>query len=129
MKKINIFFTLAIASSIVVSCSKVLDKRDLGALQPDIVFGDSSLSVGYIDYIYNENLPVWGGTSGTVADRSDESYGDNKYMEGTLTIDDVADFGTSLTARTSPWYKLRAINDCLEQVEAGTISRTLKDRM
>lgn len=129
MKKLNIFFALAIALSIVVSCSKVLDKRDLGALQPDIVFGDSNLSMGYIDYIYNQNLPVWGGTSGTVADRSDESYGNNKYMEGTLTIDDVADFGTSLTSTSSPWFKLRAINDCIEQVEAGTISQTLKNKI
>ena len=129
MKTIKIIPAIAFATFLFFSCTKVLDKRDLTALQPDLVFNDSNMSVGYIDYIYNQNLPTWGGTSGTLADRSDESYGDNKYVEGTLTINDVTDFGTSLTATTSPWVKIRAINDCIQQVEAGALSKNLKDKI
>ena len=82
MKTLHILPAIAIASVMIASCKKVLEKRDLTALQPDLVFNDSNLAVGYVDYIYDQNLPDWGGTSGTLSDRCDESYGDNDYVRG-----------------------------------------------
>src|SRR5215208_3531166 len=96
----NIFLGL-LASSMLLSvggCKKVLDKRDLSALQGDLVFNDSVLARTYVDYIYDQNLPGWGGTYGLNSNLSEESYGNTKYFLGTLLNTDVSDFGTSLNS-------------------------------
>lgn len=129
MKIFNKLIILIAVIASFSSCRKVLDKRDLTALQSDLVFNDSILAIGYVDFIYRENLPQWGGTSGTLSNQCDESHGNNKYMEGTLTISDVSDFGTSLTATNSPWVRIRAINNFLVEIEKGTLARTLKNKL
>ncbi|WP_217604932.1 RagB/SusD family nutrient uptake outer membrane protein [Chitinophaga sp. GbtcB8] len=107
------------------SCSKVLDKRDLGSLQADLVFNDSVLARTYLDYIYDQNLPGWGGTWGTSGNLSDESYGESKYFEGTLQPNDVNDFGTKLDANNA-FGKIRAINLFIQQVDGGSLTTTWK---
>ncbi|HEX5655149.1 MAG TPA: RagB/SusD family nutrient uptake outer membrane protein [Chitinophagaceae bacterium] len=128
MKAYKIYISI-LAVAAMASCSKVLEKRDLTALQSDLVFNDSTLALSYVDYIYGQNLPLWGGTAGTVADRTDESHGNNRYMEGTLQINDVSDFGTSLTASTSPWLRIRVINNFLVEIEKGFLSRSFKNSL
>lgn len=129
MKMFNKIIILVVTITAFASCRKVLDKRDLTALQSDLIFNDSVLATGYVDFLYRENLPVWGGTSGTLSNQSDESYGNNKFMEGSLTINDVADFGTSLTATTSPWVRIRAINNFLVEIEKGNLPQSLQDKL
>ena len=113
---------------LIAGCSKVLDKSDLTALTPEQVYNDSILARTYIDYIYKENLPVHGGTAGLVANLSDESSGESKYFEGTLTANDVGDFGTANNANTN-YGKIRAINVFLTNIEKGTLSRNWKDAL
>lgn len=107
------------------ACSKVLDKRDLGSLQGDLTFSDSVLARTYLDYLYEQNIPSWGGTWGSSSNLSDESYGDSKYFEGTLQTNDVGDFGTKLDANNN-YGKLRAINLFLQEIDKGTLTPTWK---
>ncbi|HEY8918066.1 MAG TPA: RagB/SusD family nutrient uptake outer membrane protein [Chitinophaga sp.] len=122
--RIHIFIFSVLLLS-VASCSKVLDKRDLGSLQGDLVFNDSVLARTYLDYIYDQNLPGWGGTWGTSGNLSDESYGESKYFEGTLQPNDVNDFGTKLDANNA-FGKIRAINLYIQQVDGGSLTTTWK---
>jgi hypothetical protein len=122
--RIHLFiFSVLLLSA--AGCSKVLDKRDLGSLQGDLVFNDSVLARTYLDYIYDQNLPGWGGTWGTSANLSEESYGESKYFQGSLQINDVTDFGTKLDANSS-YGKIRAINLFIQQVDGGTLTDTWK---
>jgi hypothetical protein len=107
------------------ACSKVLDKRDLGSLQGDLVFSDSVLARTYLDFLYDQNLPSWGGSWGSSSNLSDESYGDSKYFEGTLQVNDVGDFGTKIDANNN-YGKLRALNLFLQEIDKGTLTPTWK---
>lgn len=122
--RIHIFIFSVLLLSM-ASCSKVLDKRDLGSLQGDLVFNDSVLARTYLDYVYDQNLPGWGGTWGPSGNLSDESYGESKYFEGTLQPNDVGDFGTKLDANNA-YGKIRAINLFIQQVEGGSLTTTWK---
>src|SRR5438105_11848032 len=92
----NILFAAALLITI-ASCTKVLEKRDLTALQGNIVFNDSVLARTYVDYIYDQNLPGWGGTNGLNSTLSEESAASSTYFLGTVQVNDVSDFGTSLS--------------------------------
>jgi hypothetical protein len=108
------------------ACSKVLDKRDLSSLQAGLVFGDSLLARSYLDNLYDQNLPSWGGTwNGTASNLSDESYGESKFFEGTLQVSDVGDFGTKVDP-TNNYGKIRAINVFFEEIDKGTLSDSWK---
>lgn len=115
------------------SCKKVLDKGDLGSIPGELIYNDSTLVNLNVSLIYEQNLPNWGGVGngsvpfggGTV---TDESYGDNKFMRGTLTVEDVGDFGTALS-KDNNYGKIRFINMMLADTDAGTISTHTKNRL
>lgn len=128
MKRYKRYVDLLILPALLLlwtGCSKVLDKRDLGSLQGDLVFNDSVLARTYLDYIYDQNLPEWGGTWGTSEDLSDESYGETKYFEGTLQVSDVGDFGTKLDANSN-YGKIRTINMFIEEIDKGKLTDSWK---
>lgn len=125
MKAGNYIFIIA-GMFLSASCTKVLDKRDRTALQDELVFSDSVLARTYIDYVYDQNLPGWGGTWGVRGDLSEEAYGESKYFEGTLQVKDVTDFGTSLTSTANPYVKIRHINVFLEGIDKGTLTESWK---
>jgi len=115
------------------ACKKVLDKGDLGSIPTDLVYNDSTLVSLNIGYIYEQNLPAWGGNTGGSVPFSggtltDESYGESKFMEGTLTVDDVTDFGTALNAGNN-YGKIRVINMMMADVDAGTLPLATKNRL
>lgn len=124
MRTINIiisFFCLMIFAS----CSKVLDKQDLAKIPPSLIFNDSNIAKLNLDNIYEVNLPAWGGgtgignLTGIHGELSEESYGESKYFEGTLTDRDVVDFGTGL-ATNNNYAKIRTINMFIEAIEASS---------
>lgn len=123
-KRIHIFISAGLLL-LTAACSKVLDKRDLGSLQGEMIFNDSVLARTYLDYLYEQNIPTWGGTWGSSSNLSDESYGESKYFEGSLQVSDVGDFGTKIDANNN-WGKLRAINLFLQEIDKGTLSPTWK---
>lgn len=109
MKK-YIFFLLVILH--VTSCD-VLDKTPFDSVPPEEVWNSVSLSNMYLNDLYKDVLPSFGAT--TNANLSDETGGGGKYMQGTLAVDDVADFGSETYA------KIRKINILFEGIETGTV--------
>lgn len=131
MKSINLyitFFVLVVAAG----CNKVLDKKDLAKIPPELVFNDSSIARLMLDNIYEVNLPGWGGTSnvgnltGVHGELSDESYGESKYFEGTVSTSDVTDFGTGLDKKNN-WGRIRTINMFIEAIRASNFDQGTKD--
>lgn len=110
------------------SCEDVLDKTDLSSTSGSLIFKDSTLTQMNLDYIYDQNLPTWGGTWGLRGDLSDESYGESKYFEGTLLNSDVTDFGTALNA-TNNYGKIRTINMFLSDVNGGSLPENTKRKL
>jgi hypothetical protein len=125
LNKLFIFSTVLLAAT---SCNKVLDKRDLSAMSGEQVFNDSVLARTYVDYIYDQNLPGWGGTWGISGNLSEETSGDSKYFEGTLLVNDVADFGTKLDANSN-YGKIRVINNYLQEIEKGSLNPSWKSKL
>ena len=127
--KLSHIFTLCILALLgLASCEKVLDKTDLGSVNGNLIFKDSILARMNLDYIYDQNLPNWGGTWGTRPDLSDESSGESKFFEGTLVVNDVTDFGTALNA-TNNYGKIRVINMFINDVNSGPIAQATKNRL
>lgn len=129
-KNIAIIFFAFLAFT---SCKKVLDKGDLGSIPGELIYNDSTLVNLNVGYIYEQNLPGWGGTtSGSVpfwgGTLTDESYGDNKFMRGTLTVEDVTDFGTALD-KGNNYGKIRTINMMIADTDAGTLPLATKNRL
>ena len=94
MKNKLILFAFFSSLFALVGCEDVLDKTDLSAASPELIAGDSVLADAALSYIYNQNLPNWGGTTDVSAlggsVYSEESYNqgssENKILEGTLTL-------------------------------------------
>ncbi len=119
------------------SCESVLDKTDLQAASPDLVAGDSTIANLALNWIYNQNLPDWGGyttISGLGSSTyTEESYNQgssaNIYLEGTATETAVTDFGTALSA-TNNYGKIRTINSFIFDLNADTkMDRGAKNRL
>lgn len=120
-------FTLA-------ACNKVLDKYDLKTIPGSLIYNDSVLVKMNVDYLYENNLPAWAGNSnlsGSISasanSLSDDTYGESKYFEGTLTASDVGDIGTALAANNN-YGRIRIINMFIRDVNAGTLPEATKNR-
>jgi len=135
MKIQNIMIAAIAGSLLFTSCKKVLDKVDKSKGNADLIFGDSALVKQNIDYVYDQNLPTWFGNdggsiysaNGSVSGMSDESYGNNKFLQGTLTSSDVGDI-TTANANNNLWAKMRTINTFIRDCSAGTLASGTKNR-
>lgn len=115
-------------------CEDALDKTNLSAIEEQLVFNDSTLAKLNADYLYDQNLPTWFGQTGVglgntnPSTLSEETYGESKYFEGTILVNDVTDFGTALSA-TNNYGKIRAINMYLAALRQGGIQPQSKKRL
>jgi hypothetical protein len=134
--KIHNILIIAIAGSLLsTSCKKVLDKIDRSKGNADLIFGDSALTKQNVDYIYDQSLPTWFGNdagaiynaSGGVSGLSDESYGNNKFLQGTIATADVGDI-TTANANNNLWNKMRVINTFIRDLSAGPMAAGPKNR-
>lgn len=100
-----------------VSCSDILNKKDLSAVTDDQVWGDAKYATAYLNRLYEKNLPKWEGEQDRDGDGansifyssySDESDGGGSVMYGQLT-----------TASSDYWYyeDIRNINMLFEKLE------------
>ncbi|RAK70658.1 RagB/SusD family nutrient uptake outer membrane protein [Hymenobacter edaphi] len=136
MKRIHLTALAAGAALLtgLTGCEDALDKTNLGAIDEKLIFNDSTLAKLNVDYLYNQNLPTWFGQTGVglgntnPSTLSDETGGDNRFMEGTVTLNDVTDFGTALSA-TNNYGKIRNINTFLVAVRQGSIAEKSKNRL
>jgi hypothetical protein len=122
--KIRNILVLSGLLGMLASCDEeVLNKRDLSGLNEE-VFNDSTLARSYIDYVYDQNLPSWGG----YANLSDETSGESPYFQGTVQVNTVSDFGTKIDANSN-YGKIRSINQFLQEIDKGTLSEPVKQRL
>jgi hypothetical protein len=137
MKSIKSFLLLALAAGAglsLSSCEKVLDKTNLASINGDLVFADSTLANLNLNYVYDQNLPGWFGQSGiglgsvNPSVLTEESYGDNIYLQGNVQLNDVTDFGVANTNGNN-YGKIRIINAFLRDVKNGTIIQKSKNRL
>lgn len=91
------------------SCTRVLDKKDLTAVNERDVWNDLDLATAYVNRIYAENLPGW---STEYGDYSEESDGGGSYMYGQLTENSVNYW---------PYDEIRDINVLVNNIDAGTL--------
>ena len=132
MKKIYIMLMAGVVSTgLFTSCKKVLDKRDLSHATADQIFGDSTLVKENLDYVYNTNRPTWygntgGSVSGSLNGLTEEAFSDNKFVQGTLTNNDVTDIGSSNTSGN--YNRIRITNTFIRDVTAGTLPQATKNR-
>jgi hypothetical protein len=59
---------------------------------------------------------------------TDEISGETKFFEGTVQVNTVADFGTSVNA-TNNYGKIRSINQFLAKMPAGDLSENYKKQL
>jgi len=120
-------YITAILSAFVLSgCEKVLDKTDLSAFNEEQVFNDSLLARGYVDYVYDQNLPVW--PTGDFLKCTDEISGETRFFEGTVQVNTVTDFGTAVSA-TNNYGKIRSINQFLVKMPNSVLSEGYKKEL
>lgn len=122
LRHLNILF---IALSL-AGCNDVLDKTDLSAFNEEQVINDSLLARAYVDYVYDQNLPVW--PTGDFLKCSDEMAGETRFFEGTVQLNTVAEFGTAINA-TNNYGKIRSINQFLAKLPGGTLSAGYKKQL
>ncbi|MEN7547992.1 RagB/SusD family nutrient uptake outer membrane protein [Rapidithrix thailandica] len=117
------FYTLclSVVAFLSVSCEDVLDKENLGAINPQDVWNDYFLAQAYVDNIYSKLMPEWSYSSGGA---SDEAPGDgftlNDFLKGNATIDteDIWHYST-----------IRKINILLQEVEKGSLKPDEIDKL
>src|SRR5687768_15177088 len=108
MKQYKTLFFLC-GLMVMTACTKVLDKRDLNAINQDDVWNDLELATAAISNIYAQSLPEW---STEYADYSEESDGGGSYMYGQLTENSVNYW---------PYNQIRDINVMLANVSQGSL--------
>lgn len=99
-----------------VSCSDILNKKDLSAVTDDQVWNDSKYATAYLNRLYEKNLPKWDGekvgeNSTFYSSNSDEANGGGGVLYGQLT-----------TASSDYWYyeDIRNLNLLFEKLENNT---------
>ncbi|SJZ83856.1 Starch-binding associating with outer membrane [Chitinophaga eiseniae] len=96
-------------------CSKVLDKKDLGAVNESDIWKDDKLATAYINKLYEDNLPGWNTSD---AATSDEAPGGDAVMYGQLTINSFDLW---------PYDNIRNINILLKNIDGGTLPAATRD--
>jgi len=121
--KLYKILTIAVAAGFLTSCEDVFDKRDLSGINEE-VWNDSTLARVYVDYVYDQNLPSWGGN----ANLSDETYGESVYFQGTVQVNTVSDFGTSINVSNN-YGKIRSINQGIQEIDNGTLDEASRNKL
>lgn len=95
-------------------CTKILDKKNLNAVNENDVWNDIDLATAYVNNFYGNMLPSW---STEYGDYSEESDGGGSYMYGQLTENSVNYW---------PYDDIRAVNLLLTNIDQGTLSTANK---
>jgi len=117
MKFSKIYLYLFSFCCLVASCTKVLDKKDLSAVNEEDVWNDLDLATAYVNRIYARCLPGW---STEWTDYSEESDGGGSYMYGQLTENSVNYW---------PYDDIRNINVLLVSIDKGTLSQANRKQL
>lgn len=104
------YICLAVAFSGLISCSDVLNIKDLGSYSPDNTWNDEKLSAAYLSNLYSLSFSGWPVNSGN---NSDET-------SGILGLEAVKPNNTMF--KVWPYTTVYKINTMLEGLDNGTIN-------
>ncbi|HLR36622.1 MAG TPA: RagB/SusD family nutrient uptake outer membrane protein, partial [Chitinophagaceae bacterium] len=110
----------------ITGCEKILDKTDLQSFSGSQIVNSLDLSKSYLNRIYNDNSPGWPG--GDFMNCSEEVAGNTPYFEGTVTVNTVDFYGTSVSV-DNIWGNLRAINQFIKIIDEGNLSEQEKKHL
>lgn len=131
--KINIHWILLFLPAIsLLSCNEVLDKTNLTAVNPEMVWSNtnSSIATAYLDNIYasimtanpNASSSSSGGSKGEMSDEGVAYQKQtNGWLLGTATFDSYNTF--------SQYNNIRSVNTVLDNIDNATFDQTSKDRI
>lgn len=108
--KLNIL--LIVLSTVFVGCSGVLDKTDLGAIGPEVVWNDPHLAEGFVNDIYVRALPGWDVNASKI---TDDAQGTGSLMYG-------EEEAGSIEIYEGHYRVIKDINLLLRDVGTGTIT-------
>lgn len=108
--KFSAYIYIFLGALLAGSCTKILDKKNLNAVNEQDTWNDLDLATAYANKLYSQNLPEW---STDFASYSEESGGGGSYMYGQLTENSV-DYW--------PYDDIRNINTLLDNVDKGTLT-------
>ncbi|HEY9258453.1 RagB/SusD family nutrient uptake outer membrane protein [Chitinophaga sp.] len=123
MKNSNYISILVLAVGLLTGCSKVLDKSNLTAVNPDQVWSNEAIGKAYLDNIYAAMMPgnPYGSANGT-----DEGVPYQKqtdaWMQGSATYDSYDIYG-------SQYSNIRTINILLENIDQASFAPASKNQM
>lgn len=110
-------FVLYIAIlSLLAGCEDVLDKKDLGGISDADVWDDPSLANLYLNKVYQQVLPGFGGTANTNISDESTGTGTGRMMYGELTIDD--NYGSW---GVTTYSNIRTLNVLIDEIEKGSM--------
>lgn len=123
MKKlINISIVIIMAVFCLTACKKVLDKKNLAAVNPSDVWSNPSLATAYLNTIYATLMP--GNTYGS-GNSTDEGVAyqrqANAWLGGTATEDSYSVF--------SQYNNIRTVNIFLKNVSAAAFDEASKAKL
>ncbi len=116
-KHCYIFFSLLL-SLIGAGCEKVLDQKNLTAINPDDVWNDAGLASAFVNGFHNALMPGMPVGTGNVTDEAVANNNFNVFLYGTATIDSYNNW---------PYATIRTINMLLSNIDKGTLTDTEKD--
>lgn len=119
MKKLFLYIFILLFFS---GCEKVLDKKELNAVDGQDIWNDYNLANLYLNDVYGSAIPTFSGTSNT--NISDESLGTGTgyMMYGLLTKEDTYGIFSS-----NSWYLIRQLNTLFEGLSSGTMDEADKN--
>ncbi|MDR1813689.1 MAG: RagB/SusD family nutrient uptake outer membrane protein [Tannerella sp.] len=107
MKTIYQFLVILFSLYVFNSCTDVLDKKDLTALDEQTVWNDASYAEFFVNKLCIDNLPGW-----DTSDNSDNTPGGGNILYGQITSNDINDW---------PYTQIRNVNLFLQKIGTGNI--------
>jgi hypothetical protein len=134
MKKLIKYIALLLV--IVTGCTKdILDKVDFNGIPDEKTWATEGTATLYLNNLYNLIMPLWpSDLAATTLPTSlhntsdDQNNGDDKILQGTLTIDQVIDFYTTSPPANVYGY-IRKCNILITQIDNGPLSTDIKDKL
>jgi hypothetical protein len=114
MKKLIVYIALF---AIFSGCEDVLDKRELNAVDADDVWNSETLTNLYLNKVYVDLLPSFGGASST--EISDESVGTGT---GNMMYGELSDEAAYGNFSSSAYNDIRELNILFSEIDKGSIN-------
>ncbi|HTN06201.1 RagB/SusD family nutrient uptake outer membrane protein [Agriterribacter sp.] len=116
----KLYYTLLSFTIILLTagCEKVLDQKNLTAINPEDVWNDAGLATAYVNGFHNALMPGMPAGTGNNTDEAVANNNFNVFLYGTATIDSYNNW---------PYATIRTINTLLSSIDKGSIAADKKE--